>query len=83
MDEIKGRIISMFKDIELFLNSEEYSVDLRHELNALNPDYLVHLEKRRKDMEKSDHGIVIAGQTLFEINKLFIKIIKNVFKQSL
>lgn len=84
MDEIKGRIISMFKDIELFLNSEEYSVDLRHELNALNPDYLVHLEKRRKDMEKSDHGIVIAGETSAGKSTLINKLLgKRIFKGSI
>lgn len=51
--------------MKTFLKSDEYTEDLQNELQQYYPDYLEVLEKRIGDMEKSDHGIVIAGK--FEI----------------
>lgn len=39
--------------------------NLRIELWQSNPEYPTQLKQRKKDMEKSDHGIVIAGLILF------------------
>lgn len=48
--------------MQKFLQSEVYTKELQNELQQSNPDYLKVLEKRIRDMEKSDHGIVIAGK---------------------
>lgn len=48
--------------MEKFLQSDVYTKDLQNELQQSNPDYLNVLEKKIRDMEKSDHGIVIAGK---------------------
>lgn len=55
----------MYEDLEKILKSDMFMESLRIELNQSNPDYLTHLRQRKKDMEKSDHGIVIAGLILF------------------
>lgn len=51
----------MYRKLESILKSDEYLEDLRFELDHSNPNYLTVLQKRIKDMEKSDHGIVVAG----------------------
>lgn len=51
----------MYRKLEIILKSDEYLEDLRFELDHSNPNYLTVLQKRIKDMEKSDHGIVVAG----------------------
>lgn len=58
---IKEKLISLYRDLETFLKSDEYTDELRYELQLSNPDYLTVLEKRIKYIEKADHGIVIAG----------------------
>lgn len=58
---MKEKIIFLYRDVERFLNSDKYTDDLRNELQHSNPDYMTVLEKRIKDIEKVDHGIVIAG----------------------
>lgn len=58
---MKEKIISLYRDVERFLKSDEYTDDLREQLQQSNPDYLTVLEKRIKDIERVDHGIVIAG----------------------
>ncbi|XP_052694686.1 uncharacterized protein LOC128172981 [Crassostrea angulata] len=63
MQCVKEKVISMYRELENVLKSKEYSEDLRFELEHSNPNYLTVLEKRIKDMEKSDHGIVVAGET--------------------
>lgn len=55
-------MISIYRDLQKFLQSDVYTKELQNELQQSNPDYLTVLEKRIKDMEKSDHGIVIAGK---------------------
>lgn len=52
----------MYQEVESVLKSDEYLEDLRLELDHSNPNYLTVLEKRIKDMETSDHGIVVAGK---------------------
>lgn len=64
METIKEKVLSLYHDLETFLKNDEYIEDLRNELQASNPDYLTVLGKWRKDLEKSDHGIVVAGITL-------------------
>lgn len=59
---VKEKVISMYRELESILKSDEYLEDLRFELEHYNPNYLTILEKRIKDMEKSDHGIVVAGK---------------------
>lgn len=60
---VKEKVISMYRKLEIILKSDEYLEDLRFELDHSNPNYLTVLQKRIKDMEKSDHGIVVAGET--------------------
>lgn len=62
-EEDKKKIISLYQRIKEFLNGNEYTDDLRSELEKAYPNYLTLLRKRMEDMEKSDHGIVIAGKT--------------------
>lgn len=58
---LKTGIIHLYCRLEYFLRSEEFGEDLRNELHAFLPNYISVLEKRRHDMVKNDHGIVIAG----------------------
>lgn len=62
-EEDKQKIISLYQRIEEFLNGNEYTAELRSELEIAYPDYLKLLRRRMEDMDKSDHGIVIAGKT--------------------
>lgn len=64
---MKQKLISIYRDLEKFLLSDVYTEDLQNELQQSNPDYLKVLEKRIRDMEKSDHGIVIAGKVMIYI----------------
>ena len=43
------------------LTSEDFETNLRNELDKSNPDYITNIDRRMKDMDKDDHGIVIAG----------------------
>lgn len=51
----------MYSELEKLLKCVEYTNDLRTELEESNPHYLKILQNRRIDMERTDHGIVIAG----------------------
>lgn len=62
---LKEKVISMYRTLATVLKSDEYLEDLRFELEHSNPNYLIVLQKRIKDMEKSDHGIVVAGTVGF------------------
>lgn len=68
----------MYRELESILKSDEYLEDLRFELEHSNPNYLTVLEKRIKDMEKSDHGIVVAGKWDFVNVNLKIKLIYTI-----
>lgn len=60
--EIARKVAFMYSALENFLECDEYTEDLRIELNESYPDYLKTLQKRRKDMEHTDHGIIISGE---------------------
>lgn len=51
----------MYQDLEQFLNSGEFEEEIRKVLAISNPNYLKILEKRMTDIERNDHGIVLAG----------------------
>ena len=51
----------MYQDLEQFLNSGEFEEEIRKVLAISNPNYLQILEKRMTDIERNDHGIVLAG----------------------
>lgn len=82
-EDIKETVISMYQNLETYLKKEEYGNDLRGELTTLYPDYLNILEKRRKDIKISDHGIVVAGETSSGKTTLINKIIgkKSIYDQ--
>lgn len=45
----------------MFVESDEYIDDLRKELESSFPNYQTLFSKWRKDLEKTDHGVVVAG----------------------
>lgn len=51
----------MYKQLGTFLKSKKYKRDLKMELELSKPDFVGSINKRIEDMEKTDHGIVIAG----------------------
>lgn len=51
----------MYKQLDTFLKSEKYKQDFKIELEIAKPDFVGSINKRIEDMEKTDHGIVIAG----------------------
>ena len=64
----KEDIITLYENLEKVLRSKNYDENLRQELQKSNPDYLKVLGKRKADMEKPDHSIVIAGKQLKLLN---------------
>lgn len=60
-------VIDIYRALNMFLKSDGYRKDLEIELEKSNPGFIKDIDKRIIDMEKSDHGIVIAGlQILFQ-----------------
>lgn len=59
---VEKNILSLYKEIENFLISDECTQDLRNELEKSIPDCLTVHRKWVNDLEKSDHSIVIAGK---------------------
>lgn len=51
----------MYQRLVALLKSPEFEDDFKKVLEISNPNYLKDLEKRRRDIERADHGIVIAG----------------------
>nr|XP_034319456.1 transmembrane GTPase Marf-like [Crassostrea gigas] len=76
-ETIEKNISSLYKECENFISSDECTQNLRNELEKSIPDCLTVLRKWKNDLENSDHGIVIAGETSAGkstlINKLFGK----------
>lgn len=76
-ETIEKNILSLYKECENFISSDECTKNLRNELEVSIPDCLTVLRKWMDDLENSDHGIVIAGETSAGkstlINKLFEK----------
>lgn len=58
---MKRKMIFMYKKLETFLKKEDFKEDFRTKLEKSNKDYLEILDKRRKDIEKTDDGIIITG----------------------
>lgn len=54
-------VIEIYRALDTFLKSDGYRKDLEIELEKSNPGFIKDIDKRIIDMEKSDHGIVIAG----------------------
>lgn len=69
----KEDIITLYENLEKVLRSKNYDENLRQELQKSNPDYLKVLGKRKADMEKPDHSIVIAGKLL----KVYLQLLKK------
>lgn len=60
-------VIDIYRALDMFLKSDGYRKDLEVELEKSNPGFINDIDMRIIDMEKSDHGIVIAGlQILFQ-----------------
>lgn len=76
LENIKTKVLSLYQDLETFLESDEYIEDLQNELQVTNPDYFTVIRKWRKDFEKSEHGIVVAGETSAGKTTLINKMIR-------
>lgn len=80
-ENIEQKVISAYKNLELFLKDDKYDQELRNELEKLHPNYLDIIKKWRNDLENSDHGIVIAGETSAGKSTLVNKMLgKKLFK---
>lgn len=78
------KIISVYRNLKTFLKSKDFTQDLREELEQSHPHYLSVLGKWREDIEKEDHGIVIAGETSSGKSTLINKILgKEIFEARL
>lgn len=51
----------MYKDLESLLKSDAYGQDLENELEKSYPGFIKQIQMRIRDMNESDHGIVMAG----------------------
>lgn len=73
-------VIDIYRALAMFLKSDGYRKDLEIELEKSNPGFIKDIDKRIIDMEKSDHGIVIAGETSAGKSTLLNMILqKNIF----
>ncbi|XP_062599161.1 uncharacterized protein in xynA 3'region-like [Saccostrea cucullata] len=71
----------MFDDLMEIIESEEYDTNLRQCLEKASPDYKTSIAKRQKDILRSDHGIVVAGETSAGKSTLINKILEmRIFK---
>lgn len=75
--EMKRKMIFMYKKLETFLKKEDFKEDFRTKLEKSNKDYLEILDKRRKDIEKTDDGIIITGETCSGKSTLINKILRK------
>lgn len=76
-ENLKQKVISMYRDFLNILKSDDFTEDLQSELQKSYPNYLTVLEKRITDMDKLDHGIVIAGETSAGKSTLINKILQK------
>lgn len=65
----------MYWELESILKSDEYLEDFCFEFEYFNLNYFIVFEKRIKDMEKFDYGIVVVGKWDFVNVNLKIKLI--------
>ncbi|XP_056002441.1 transmembrane GTPase Marf-like [Ostrea edulis] len=78
---IERKLVAMFDDLMLILESEDFDKSLRDCLEKAAPKYMTFISKRKKDILKSDHGIVIAGETSAGKSTLINKILgMRIFK---
>ncbi|XP_062577860.1 uncharacterized protein LOC134239723 isoform X1 [Saccostrea cucullata] len=71
----------MFDDLMKIIESKEYDTNLRQCLEKASPDYMTSIAKRKKDIMRSDHGIVVAGETSAGKSTLINKILEmRIFK---
>lgn len=68
----------MYSDLEELLKSAKYIDDIGKELEEFKPGYLKNLQIRRRDLEKIDHAIVLAGKAM-SFEKLYNKAFANIF----
>lgn len=61
-ETVKEKVIAIYQELETLLKSDDYNEDLRKELQKSNPDYPNVLIKGIKDLQKSDHGLVVSGK---------------------
>lgn len=59
---VTNKTIAIFQNLATLLESDDYNEDLRKELRKSNPNYLIVLTNRIKDLQKSDHGLVVSGK---------------------
>lgn len=62
---------ALYEDLEKFVNCEDFEEDLKEVLQEAYPNYLNVLEKRRRDMDKTDHAVVIAGIVNLKVVVIF------------
>lgn len=80
-EAVEKNVLSLYKECESFILSNECTQDLRNELEKSIPDCLTVLRKWINDLENSDHGIVIAGETSAGKSTLINKLLgKQLFK---
>ena len=61
MTVLHEQVVSMYQMLEELLQSKDFEDGIKDVLEVSYPNYLKILENRRKDIERTDHGIVIAG----------------------
>lgn len=59
---LKEDVIVLYQDLMQFVQDDEFDKNIRKELEKAFPNSIRLLEMRKKDMKKTDHGIVIAGK---------------------
>lgn len=73
----KEQVIDLYKSLEQFLRSEDFGEDVKKVLQKSHPKYLEVLEKRRNDMQRSDHAIVIAGMRVYCPAKILLFLVSS------
>lgn len=61
IDSVTQDVINSYRAIEEFLDNDEYGEDLKEDVEFSFLNFLPLLKKWKKDLEKNEHGIVIAG----------------------
>lgn len=62
-ETVRKKAVAIYQELETLLKSDDYNEGLRTELQKSNPDYHNVLTKRLRDLQKSDHGLVVSGLT--------------------
>lgn len=75
IDSVTQDVINSYRAIEEFLDNDEYGEDLKEDVEFSFLNFLPLLKKWKKDLEKNEHGIVIAGETSSGKSTLINKIL--------